>query len=95
MTWLQAPDWLSRPNQCEWVHIAGTYDGATMALYVDGLYTKCSVTQTGAILIPDLKENKFLMGGYSYAPPDAGAGVGVYMHVCECVCMCACTCLFK
>ena len=44
-----------------------------MALYVDGLYTKCSSTQTGAIRIPDLKENKFLMGGYSYAPPDAGA----------------------
>lgn len=73
MTWLQAPDWLSRPNQCEWVHIAGTYDGATMALYIDGLYTKCSLTQSGPINMPNIKENKFLMGGYSYAPPDAGA----------------------
>jgi hypothetical protein len=75
MTWLQAPDWLSKPNQCEWVHIAGTYDGATMALFIDGLYTKCSVTQTGAINIPEIGGKtgaKFLMGGYSYAPPLAG-----------------------
>jgi hypothetical protein len=44
-----------------------------MALYIDGLYTKCSVTQSGPIRIPDIKENNFLMGGYSYAPPLAGA----------------------
>ena len=31
------------------------------------------MTQSGPILLPDIKENKFLMGGYSYAPPDAGS----------------------
>ncbi|EKX37625.1 hypothetical protein GUITHDRAFT_144895 [Guillardia theta CCMP2712] len=71
ISYLQAPTWLSRPNQCEWVHLAGTYDGATMLLYVDGLLTHCQVVQSGPVAMP--ANPVMLVGGYSTAPPLKGA----------------------
>jgi hypothetical protein len=45
-----------------WHHVAGTYDGETMRLYVDGRQEAESVVQSGAILYPD--EGRFAVGAF-------------------------------
>jgi hypothetical protein len=51
------------------VHVAGTYDGANMFIYVNGEYSHCSSTQSGAVIMPAAPT--LLMGGY-FNPPKAG-----------------------
>jgi len=43
--------------------------------------------------MPDIKKNKFLMGGYSYAPPLAGTHHCKKTFGCVCVCVCVCVCI--
>ncbi len=45
-----------------WRHVAATYDGAVMRLYVDGVLDAESSAQSGAVLYADFGE--FVVGGY-------------------------------
>ncbi len=45
-----------------WHHVAGTYNGKKMRLFVDGSLAKESEVQSGAILYP--KRAKFVLGAY-------------------------------
>ena len=43
-------------------HVVGSYDGATMRLFVDGVLSTASSSQSGAVKYPNLAN--FLMGAY-------------------------------
>ncbi|KAJ1477573.1 concanavalin A-like lectin/glucanase domain-containing protein [Baffinella frigidus] len=70
MEWLQAPEHVTKDATCEWVHVAGTYDGATMFIYVNGEYAHCSTTQSGAVKMPE--DPIMLIGGYYNAAMTKG-----------------------
>jgi len=49
MTIVSAPEWLTLNNKDKWTHIAGTYDGQEMKLYINGVFVACAETQNGAV----------------------------------------------
>lgn len=58
----------------QWQHVAATYDGAVMKLYVDGKLESQSREQSGAILHP--KAADYVLGGcYDSADPTSFLGV--------------------
>ena len=52
MDWVVAPDWLSQPNKGKWVHLAGTFDGEAMVLYVNGMEVGCGHAERGPVIWP-------------------------------------------
>ena len=56
---------VSRTHVGEWVHVAGTYDGAVMKLYVNGVLSVEGYTQTGPIRWPtDAEAAELSMGAW-------------------------------
>jgi hypothetical protein len=49
LSFVQAPVWLTKQNRGKWTHLAGTYDGSSMKLYINGKFVACDETQKGAI----------------------------------------------
>jgi hypothetical protein len=58
ITYLQANE---KYELNKWYHVAGTYDGNTMILYVDGIYVNSSTDETGDI---DYADSWFRIGMY-------------------------------
>ncbi|PSR12584.1 MAG: hypothetical protein C7N36_11300, partial [Bacteroidetes bacterium] len=61
LTYLTAKKGDSKTNT--WVHLAATYDGTTLKLYVDGVESSKATTQSGDILYPT-NSAKFMIGRY-------------------------------
>jgi hypothetical protein len=77
MTWIRSSAGL---NPGKWTHVAATYDGATMKLFVDGILEGSSQSQSGAIIPADAP---LTIGGYIDADervPFVGAihSAGIY-----------------
>jgi hypothetical protein len=53
MDYVLAPDWLSKPNEGKWTHLAGTYEtDSGLKLYVNGLFVGCAKAVSGPIEFP-------------------------------------------
>jgi hypothetical protein len=77
MTWIRSSAGL---NPGKWTHVAATYDGVTMKLFVDGILEGSSQSQSGAIIPADAP---LTIGGYIDADervPFVGAihSAGIY-----------------
>lgn len=59
ITWITSADEISAG---EWIHVAGTYDGGTMRLFVNGEEIASATSERGAILYPDAAP--YHVGGY-------------------------------
>lgn len=47
-----------------WYHLAGTYDGETLRIYLDGKPAGASTAQSGPVLYPPKNKTKFVLGAY-------------------------------